>query len=129
MSRVNKQYTMKKIVFMFIGTMFLFSSCAIHNGLTSNANNHNTEVVLSNKNFKVTDIVKGESKAMYVFGIGGLSKKAMIAEARANMLSRANIVGSSKAIVNETVEVKHSFFPLVRLYQVTVSGHIVEFLD
>jgi len=120
---------MKKLTILLIGTMFLFSSCAVHDGLTSNQNNHTTEVVLAKKNFKVTKSVQGESQAMYVLGIGGLSKKAMVAEARADMLSKANIVGSSKAIINETVEVKHSLFPIVRLYTVTVSGHIVEFTE
>ena len=120
---------MKKIFFILIGITFLFSSCAVHNGLTTNLNNHTTEVVLSKKNFKVIESVQGEAQAMYVFGIGGLSKKAMIAEARANMLSKANMVGGSKAIINETVEIKHSLFPIVRLYKVTVSGHIVEFTE
>lgn len=120
---------MKKLTILLIGTIFVFSSCAVHNGLTTNQNNHTTEVVLSKKNFKVTESVQGESQAMYVFGIGGLSKKAMVSEARANMLSKANIVGSSKAIINETVEIKYSFFPIVRLYKVTVSGHIVEFTE
>lgn len=120
---------MKKLSILLVGTIFLFSSCALHNGLTNNVNNHTTEVVLSKKNFKVVESVKGESEAMYIFGIGGLSKKAIIAEARANMLANANIVGGSKAIINETVEVKHSFFPFVRLYRVTVSGHIVEFTE
>jgi hypothetical protein len=45
------------------------------------------------------------------------------------MLSKANIVGGSKAIINQTVEIKHSFFPFVRKYKVTVSGHIIEFID
>ena len=120
---------MKKIFFLIIGIAFLFSSCAFHSGLTTNLNNHTTAVVLSKKNFKVIESVQGESQAMYIFGIGGLSRNALIAEARANMLSKANIVGGSKAIINETVEVKHSFFPFVRLFRVTVSGHIVEFTE
>jgi len=85
--------------------------------------------VLSKKNFKVIESVQGESEAIYIFGIGGLSKKAMIAEAKANMLTNANIVGSSKAIINETVEIIHSLFPFFRKYKVTVSGHVVEFTE
>jgi len=85
--------------------------------------------VLSKKNFKVIESVQGESEAIYIFGIGGLSKKAMIAEAKANMLTNANIVGSSKAIINETVEIIHSLFPFFRKYKVTVSAHIVEFTE
>jgi len=118
-----------KTLFLLIAISFLFSSCAIHNGLTTNSNLHNTEVVLSRKNFKVVKSVQGEAQALYVFGIGGLSRKSLIAEARAEMLSDADMIGDSKAVINETVEIKHSFFPFVRVYKVTVSGHIVEFTE
>jgi len=120
---------MNRIFFLLIGITFLFSGCAIHSGLTTNSNNHTTEVVLSKKNFKVIESVQGESQATYVFGIGGLSKTAMIAEARANMLSKANIIGGSKAVINETVEIKHSLFPFFRKYTVIVSAHIIEFTE
>ncbi len=91
----------------------LLTSCAGHYGLTSNVNNHSTEVVLSKKNFKVIKSVSGEASVMYVLGIGGLSKKALIAEARAEMLKSAELEGSAKAIINETVEIKGSSFPFV----------------
>jgi outer membrane lipopolysaccharide assembly protein LptE/RlpB len=120
---------MKKISLLLIAAVALLSSCGINKGLTNNVNNHSTEVVLSKKNFKVIAAVQGEAKAMYVFGLGALTKKAMIAEARANMLAKANIVGGAKAIINETVEVKNSFFPIVRFYEVIVSGHVVEFTE
>ena len=43
---------LKKItIIVFLGAMLL-TSCAGHYGLTSNVNNHSTEVVLSKKNFK-----------------------------------------------------------------------------
>ncbi len=116
--------------FIFLSFVILFfSSCAMHNGLTSNSNLHNTEVVLSKKNFKVIARVKGESKATYVFGIGGLSKSALIAEAKEDMLSKADIIGGSKAIVNETVEIKNAFYLFVWVNKVTVSANIVEFTE
>jgi len=120
---------MKKVTFLLISITFLFSGCAMHSGLTTNLNNHTTEVVLSKNNFKVIASVQGESYATYVFGIGGLTKKAMVAEARVNMLSKANMIGSSKAIINETVEIKCSLFPIVRRYRVIVSGNIIEFTE
>ena len=120
---------MKKIGFLLMGIVFLFSSCAIHQGLTTNSNLHTTEVVLSQKNFKVIDYVQGRCRTTTVFGIGGLSKKAMIAEARSNMSLNANLIGGSKAIINETVELKHSFFPFVGSCTVTVSGYIIEFTE
>jgi len=120
---------MKKNLFLIVGIVLCLSSCTIHSGLTTNLNNHNTEVVLSRNNYKVVEKVQGESRALYIFGIGGLSKKALIAEARAKMLARSNIIGGSKAVINETVEVSYSFFPFVRFYNVTVSAHIIEFTD
>ncbi len=119
---------MKKIIPVLI-VVLLFSSCAVHNGLTTNLNQRTTDVVLSKKNFKVIESVQGESNAMYIFGIGGLSKKALVSEARAKMLEKADILNEARAIINETVEVKHSFFPFVRKYNVTVSGHIIEFSE
>ncbi len=118
---------MKRNFLVLIGLALILSSCGIHNGLTKNINNHTTEVVLSKNNFKVLESVQGESQATYILGIGGLSKNALVSAARANMLSKANIVGGSKAIINETVEIKHSIFPFYRKYKVTVSGHVVEF--
>lgn len=120
---------MKKLLIISIGFMFLLTSFAVHSGLTTNANLHTTEVVLSQRNFKVVESVSGESQALYFLGIGGLSKQAMISEALAKMLSNANIVGGAKAIINETVEIKNSIFPIIRLYKVTISGHIIEFTE
>jgi len=118
-NKLNENY-MKKTIVILIGFAFILSSCAINSGLTTNLNNLTTEVVLSKKNFKVIDIVQGKSQAMHIFGIGGLSKSAMIAEAKADMVSKANIIGSSRAIINETTEIQYSYFPIVRLYRVTV---------
>lgn len=120
---------MKKLGLLLIGSIFIFSSCALHNGLTYNTNNHTTEVVLTKKNFRIVQSVQGDSKATYVFGIGGLSKNALIAEAKTEMLLKANLIGSSKAIINETVEVKSSFFPIFRVYKVFVSAHVIEFTE
>ena len=120
---------LKKItIIAFLGAMLL-TSCAGHYGLTSNVNNHSTEVVLSKKNFKVIKSVSGEASVMYVLGIGGLSKKALIAEARAEMLKSAELEGSAKAIINETVEIKGSSFPFVGKKLVTVSAQVIEFTE
>ncbi len=118
---------MKKLTFLLIGFIFLFTSCAIHSGLTTNSNNHTTEVVLSKKNFKVIQRVQGEAEVRYIFGIGGTKKQALIAEARANMLKKASIEGGSKAITNETIEMQYSLFPFVGKHKVIVSGYVIEF--
>ncbi|WP_019037449.1 DUF6567 family protein [Psychroflexus tropicus] len=107
----------------------LLTSCAGHYGLTTNINNHTTEVVLADNNFKVISSVSGDASVTYILGIGGLSKKALIAEARKEMLEKANLEGSAKAIINETVEIKGTSFPFVGKKTVTVSAQVIEFLD
>ena len=119
---------MKKLI-LFIGIAFLFSNCAFHKGLTTNSNIHSTEVVLSKKNFMVLENVSGEACATYVFGIGGLSQKALMQKARGRMIVNAHLVGGAKAIINETVDAKRSFFPIVQINKVTVSGQVVEFTE
>jgi hypothetical protein len=117
----------KKRNLLFVAMLFLLSSCVtFHSGLTSNLNNHTTEVVLSQNNYTVISSVKGEASAKYVFGIGG-GKKALIAEAKTKMLAKADIVGKSRAIVNETVEVRTKNVFFITKYTVTVSAHIIEF--
>ncbi|MCH2045931.1 MAG: hypothetical protein MK212_17575 [Saprospiraceae bacterium] len=120
---------MKRVFFLFIVLTFLLSSCAVHTGLTNNHNLHSTDVVLSQKNFNVIARVQGESEALYVFGIGGHNRKAMIAEARADMLSKADILGGAKAVINETVEMKRSTFLMVQIRRVIVSAHVIEFTE
>jgi hypothetical protein len=55
----------------------------------------------------------------------------MIEEARSKMLSNANLIGRSKAIINETVEYNYTLTPyfVVTLFTVTVSGYVVEFIE
>ena len=119
---------MQKLI-LFILTIVLFSSCALHNGLTSNLNNHNTEVVLTKKNFKVIQRVYGEAEVDYVLGIGGLKRQALIAEARQRMLTNAGLEGTSRAVINETVEVRKSFFPFAKSVKVVVSAYVIEFTE
>jgi len=58
-----------------------------------------------------------------------IHKKALIDQARTSMLEKSNLVGSSKAVIRETVEITHTFFPFVRKYNVTVSGYVIEFTE
>jgi len=104
------------------------TSCGImNNGLVQNTNVHSTEVVLAEKNFKVISLVKGESSAFYFLGIGGFSKEGLIAEARGEMMNRADMIGKPRAIVNETIEIRNSFFVLAWTKKVVVTAQVVEF--
>jgi len=98
--------------------------------LTRNENQHQTQVVLSEKNYRIIKYVEGDASARYYFGIGGgKSKRGMVALAREHMLKNAGLIGKSRAVINETVETqyKQSFF--VTDVRYIVSGYVVEFYD
>lgn len=121
-----KQYP--KILFaLLISTLILFTSCTGYRGLTRNINNHETSVVLSQPNYKIIKYVQGESVAKYFLGIGGYGNKGMIAEARRKMLSHTGMIGQSRAIINETVEVRTKQILLYTEFRYIVSAYVVEF--
>ena len=118
---------MKKL-FLFGALALLLASCGSTNELTHNLNNHTTQVVLSKKNFNVVEHVNGEASNLYVLGFGG-TKAGLVGEARAKMLQNANLVGSSKAVINETVEIHYFSFLLGANYKVVVSADVIEFTE
>lgn len=106
------------------------NSCSVYNGLTHNENHHQTQVVLSEKNYQIVNYVEGAASARYFLGIGGGSgKRGIIARAREHMLHKAGLIGTSRAIINETVEtrVKHTLFTTEIRY--IVSAYVVQFYD
>lgn len=57
--------------------LFLLSGCGASLPVTSNHNVHQTNVVLSQNNYDIVRHVEAEVSATYVFGIGGVSRKAL----------------------------------------------------
>ncbi len=119
---------MKKLVFYF-SMIILMSSCVAATGLVSN--NLLTTVELSEANYKVVDKVSGSATVRYILGLGGNKKNALVAQARSNMLRRAELVGGSRAIVNEIVEEKNQAIlgTLIVKKTITVNAHIIEFTN
>jgi hypothetical protein len=89
-------------------------------------NNNTTKVVLQGKNYTVVQQVKGSASGVTVLGFGG-SFSPLIENARSEMLSSANLVGGSRAVINEIVEVNNKRFVVFSLKTVTVSAYVVEF--
>jgi hypothetical protein len=118
-------YTLKSILLVSIS--ILVSNCSGNAGLTRNINNHQTDVVLSQPNYKVIKYVQGESTAKYFLGIGGFGNKGMIAQARKKMLQHAGLIGKSRAVINETVEIQTKQILLYTEFRYIVSAYIVEF--
>ena len=111
-------------------TVILSTSCRVHDGLTRNENQHQTQVVLSEKNYRTVKYVEGDAYARYYFGIGGgKSQRGIVARARENMLRNAGLIGKSRAVINETVETQYKQTFFVTEVRYIVSGYVVEFYD
>jgi PBP1b-binding outer membrane lipoprotein LpoB len=104
------------------------SSCGINSALVTNHNQNNTQVHLSGNNFKVIEQVSGSSESAYVFTIGGMKKRQLYENAYSAMMKKANLLNSSKAIINVMTEEHFSgFAPLFVKRTITVSAQVVEF--
>ena len=123
---------MRKLLMLFVlaATLFGVSSCSLQDPMTRNLNQNLTNVVLQDNNFKIVQKVRGEAQADYLFYFGGFRKKGLIEEARTEMLENANLIGSSRAVINENVEMSVTSFAGIFSYvKVTVSGYVVEFTE
>ena len=105
------------------------SSCGISQNLTSNQNQNQTSVVLSQDNYRIIGTASGEVTGRYIFGLGNIRKHAVRANAIDEMTKNAKLSGS-QAIVNTTV--KQSVKMITPIYvevTVTATGNIVEFTN
>ena len=91
-------------------------------------NGANTNVILQDNNFKVIGTVSGEAKDTYVFGFGGLTKD-LVAKAKQEMIKNAELNGTSRAIINVTLEEHHALFVILVEKTVIVHGTVIEFTD
>lgn len=114
MKRISTLTTVCAIVAM------MFSSCAMHTGIgMSNAS-------LSQNNFKMVKYAKGDVKTTKVFGLGGLGKQAMVAEAKQELLANYPLQ-DGQALANMTVDWKTGFYFFVVVTKCTVTADIVQF--
>lgn len=121
---------MKKITIYsaIILITILLNSCGIGHAYIANINQNATEVHLSQNNFKVVDQISGSSEASFVFAIGGINKRQLYENAYSQMLKKAKLLDSSKAIINVITEEHFSgFFPFFVRRTITVSAQVIEF--
>ena len=105
------------------------SSCGISQNLTSNQNQNQTSVVLSQDNYRIIGKADGTVTGRYIFGFGNIRKRALQANAIDEMTRNAKLSGS-QAIVNTTV--KQSVKMITPIYvevTVTATGNIIEFTN
>ena len=109
--------------------LLLFASgCGVSSYMTQNQNQNQTNVVLSDNNYKVVKTVEATITNSYVFGIGGLSKKALMSNAVSELTKKANLTGS-QALVNVTVQVQNKIIRVWNRKTVVAHGTVVEFID
>ncbi len=104
----------------------LLSSCGVTNNLNSNLNLNNTSVVLSQANFRVVKTVSSSASATYVFGIGGLSQRALRANAVAELTKKAELKGS-QALVNVNVRTSTKMILFFNEMTFYAEGTVIEF--
>jgi|TARA_B110000093_G_scaffold98845_1_gene106374 hypothetical protein len=114
---------MKKILKLlaFASIIISLNSCAIHTGYMNNSTS------LNQANFKyVKSGIMGTASTTKVLGIGGLTRSAIVEEAKRNMLQNAPLK-SNQAIANTTVNWKNGFYFIINIRECTVTADIVEF--
>lgn len=121
---------MKKLKLLLgtISAIVLLSSCGASSALILNHNQNSTQVHLSSNNYKIIEKVVGTSEVEYVLMIGGLDKRQLYENAYSAMLAKANLVNSSRAIINVfTEEHVGGVPPFYYKRTITVSGYLIEF--
>ena len=120
-----KKISIYSIIIILSGFL---SSCGVGIALNTNHNQNATEVHLKENNFKVVDQISGTSEVSYVFAIGGRKQRQLYENAYASMMKKANLVNSSKAIINVMTEEHFSgFAPFYVKRTITVSAQVIEF--
>jgi hypothetical protein len=121
---------MKKIVLILssVSMLIFLNSCGINMSSIVNHNLNNTQVQLSNNNFKVVDKISGSSEVSYVLIFGGINKKQLYENAYSAMVNKANLTTGSRALINIVTE-EHigGVPPFYYTRTVTVSAHVIEF--
>ena len=119
---------MKKVITVLLFSVLLaglISGCSMSRGNIGHS--IITDIQLSEANFKVLKSVSGEAQANYFFGIGP-SDQNLLAQAKRDMLSEADLIGGSKAVINVTTDIKHIGFIIWRQKKASVSGEVIEFI-
>lgn len=122
---------MKKLFISLVSIALLtvFNSCGINGALVVNHNQNATQVHLTSNNFKVVDKVSGSAEVTYVLIFGGMNRKELYKNAYDKMVTSANLLAGSKALINVITE-EHvgGVPPFYYKRTITVSANVIEFV-
>ena len=109
---------MKKLLLILITVTFLTSCVVTHMGTISSSS--------TGRNVKYEDVAFGVSQTNKFLGLGGVSKDALVLEAkRALIMNRA--LKPNEEYVNFTVDFKNTYWPFYVQNKVTLSADVVRF--
>jgi len=113
----NKLFLFALLTSLLIG----FSNCAFHSGYMQGS------ATLNSNNFNyIKRDVQGSASALYVLGIGGLNKTALVNEAKNNLLKNFQLQ-DNQALVDITVNWKKTYYLLVMKDECIITASIVQF--
>ena len=108
---------------------FLLAGCSVHSQSMLSANLSQTQVVLTQNNFKVVGQVEGTAQVTRILGIGGCSQKAIRDIAVSEMFKNAKLTGA-QTIVN--INFKRADTGVQPIYTKThwiATGTVIEFTE
>lgn len=108
--------------------LLVFTGCAGINRTPYSNEPVETKVVLSQDNYRIVKQVEGEWSALYVFGIGGMSKKAVTTNALSEMYKNADLQGNQQIINITTTQSIENWVLVASRYKVIARGYVIEFL-
>ena len=128
------QQNIKKSV--FICTLFLLvNNCGfMPEGYLGHSTN--TQVILSEANYRIVNSVRGDATATFILGVGPFNDR-LYSRAKRDMLENANLAGGgnkSRALINITTDeqIKYfifGYFPLWFSKTVYMSADVIEFKE
>ncbi len=119
---------MKSKILLFTAVVLCATACGISSWTTTTQNQNQTNVVLSENNFRIVKTVSAEVHSKYVFGIGGLTTKSLMANAISELTKKADLKGS-QALINITTHTHRKFILLHETRSMVAQGIVIEFLD
>ena len=121
---------MKKLLAIaLICGAFLLGGCSVHSQSMLGCNLSQTQVVLTQNNFKVVGYAEGESSVTRILGIGGCSHKAVRNIAVSEMFKNAKLSGSQTIVNINFKKASAGFRPFYSETTWIATGVIVEFTE
>ncbi len=104
----------------------MLTSCNFNTTSYSNVDAVNTVVDLSNADYEILKTVEGFSKQTYVFGIGGLSQKSLVENAKADMYKNADLKNNEAIIYPSTTTSVSNYLGIVSIVRAHAFGYKIK---